>query len=134
MAYDLAVSLRIRYKKYPAPGGFYYAASIPVDLSLPAKGYSRSKRFDAIIDSGAASCLFHASLGRALGLDIEAGEPEYTQVFLMTFPSPDCWGCVGSLRTLRSRSIRLRSKSNWSVFIAPETQRDAAAFTRLAGL
>jgi hypothetical protein len=34
----------------------------------------RSKRFEAIIDSGSSGCIFHASIGRAIGLDIEKGE------------------------------------------------------------
>jgi hypothetical protein len=71
------VSLKIPYKKYPAPnapGGFFYAASIPVSIALPAKTAPRSKRFDALVDSGASGCLFHASLGRAIGLEIERGE------------------------------------------------------------
>ena len=77
--------LRIAYKKYPAPatpGGFFYAASLPVDIGLSAGSSSasnprskpRSKRFDALIDSGASSCLFHASIGRAIGLEIEKGQ------------------------------------------------------------
>jgi hypothetical protein len=73
------VNHRLPYKKYPAPGGFYYAASIPAFIAVPGKNSPRSKRFDAIIDSGAASCLFHAAIGRALGLDIENGDLEYTQ-------------------------------------------------------
>lgn len=73
------MNLKIPYKKYPAPGGFYYTAAIPVDISRPAKGSLRSKRFDAIIDSGAAGCLFHAAIGRAIGLGIESGQLEYTQ-------------------------------------------------------
>ena len=70
------MSLKIPYRKYPAPNapsGFCYAASVPVNIGLPAKNAPRSKRFDAIIDSGASACLFHASIGRAIGLDIEKG-------------------------------------------------------------
>jgi hypothetical protein len=77
------VSLKIPYKKYPAPdapGGFLYAASIPVNIALPTKNAPRSKRFDAIIDSGASGCIFHAAIGRALGLEIEKGQPTQTQV------------------------------------------------------
>jgi hypothetical protein len=36
------------------------------------------ERFDAIIDSGASSCLFHASIGQAIGLDFERGETTQT--------------------------------------------------------
>jgi len=75
------VSLKVPYKKYPTPYaacGFYYSASLPVSIALPAKNSPRSKRFDAIIDSGASSCIFHAGIGRAIGLDIEKGEPTQT--------------------------------------------------------
>jgi hypothetical protein len=75
------VNLKIPYKKYPAPnapGGFYYAASVPVNIALPAKNSPRSKRFDAIVDSGASSCLFHASIGRAIGLEVERGQSTQT--------------------------------------------------------
>ena len=69
--------LRIPYQKYPTSyteSGFYYSASIAVSIGIPAHDSERSKRFDAIIDSGASGCLFHASIGRAIGLNIEAGE------------------------------------------------------------
>lgn len=71
------MSLKLPYQKYPdgqARGGFFYAATVPVNIALPAKNSPRSKRFDAIIDSGASQCIFHASIGRAIGLEIEKGE------------------------------------------------------------
>jgi hypothetical protein len=71
------VSLKIPYRKYPNPesrGGFFYAATVPVNIALPAKNSPRSKRFDAIIDSGASQCIFHASIGRGMGLEMEKGE------------------------------------------------------------
>jgi hypothetical protein len=71
------VSLKVPYKKYPTTftkSGFFYSASIPVNIARPEKNSPRSKRFDAIIDSGASNCLFHASIGEAIGLDIEKGE------------------------------------------------------------
>lgn len=71
------MSLKLPYQKYPDPqarGGFFYAATVPVNIALPAKNSLRSKRFVAIIDSGASQCIFHAALGRAIGLEIEKGE------------------------------------------------------------
>ena len=71
------MSIKVPYQKYPDPqarGGFFYAATIPVNIALPAKNSPRSKRFDAVIDSGASQCIFHASIGRAIGLEIEKGE------------------------------------------------------------
>jgi hypothetical protein len=71
------VSLKLPYHKYPdgqARGGFFYAATVPVNIALPSKNSPRSKRFDAIIDSGASQCIFHAAIGRAIGLEMEKGE------------------------------------------------------------
>jgi hypothetical protein len=36
--------------------------------------HSETKRFEALVDSGAASCLFHAKIGRALGMKVETGK------------------------------------------------------------
>jgi len=68
------VNIRIPYRKYPdVAGGYFHVASIP--LSISALGNtSRSKRVEAIIDSGASRCVFQASLGRAIGLEIEKGK------------------------------------------------------------
>jgi predicted aspartyl protease len=49
-----------------------------VNISLPARNSPRSKRFDGIIDSGASSCLFHGSIGRAIGLNVENGKKANT--------------------------------------------------------
>ena len=76
------MSLKVPYQKYPDPqaiDGFFYVAAIPVSIGLPAKNSPRSKRFEAIIDSGASQCIFHASIGRAIGLDIEKGRSATTQ-------------------------------------------------------
>jgi hypothetical protein len=71
------VSLKLPYKKYPDPqsrGGFFYAATVPVNIALPEHNSPRSKRFEAIIDSGASQCIFHSNIGRAIGLQVEKGE------------------------------------------------------------
>lgn len=63
--------------KFPdARGEFGYFAAIPVNIALPAKNSPRSKRFEAIIDSGATRCVFHAQ--KAIGLDVTRGTPETT--------------------------------------------------------
>src|SRR2546430_13873373 len=51
---------------------------LPINIALPSKNAPRSKRFEAIIDSGATRCVFHADIGKAIGLDVEAGEIEST--------------------------------------------------------
>jgi len=35
-----------------------------------------TKRFEAIVDSGAGSCLFHASIAEAFGLKVDSVQPE----------------------------------------------------------
>jgi hypothetical protein len=49
-----------------------------VSIALPVKNAPRTKRFEAVIDSGASRCLFHASIGRFIGLEIEKGLVEET--------------------------------------------------------
>ena len=90
-----------------------------VNIALPSKNAPpRTKRFEAVIDSGASRCIFHASIGRFIGLEIEEGTVEETsasmaslattfttscslhrvesltfeQAFRKTYPSPDFSG------------------------------------------
>ncbi len=37
-------------------------------------GHAVSKRFEAIVDSGSGVCLFHADIGKSLGLKLKEGE------------------------------------------------------------
>jgi len=53
-----------------------YSAVLPVQISLPAVSAPRTKRVEAIIDSGAGRCLFHANFAAAVGLDLKKGERE----------------------------------------------------------
>jgi hypothetical protein len=72
------VSLTVPYRKFPDPsgaGGIAYYAVIPVSIALPAQNSPRSKRFEGIIDSGATNCIFHADIGKAIGLDVAKGDP-----------------------------------------------------------
>jgi hypothetical protein len=71
------VSLKLPYKKFPLnAGGFYHAAMLSVNIALPQKNAPRSKRFEAVIDSGASICQFQADIGKAIGLNVEKGEPQ----------------------------------------------------------
>ena len=82
------MSLKLPYKKFPLHGGgFSYSATLNVNIALPAKNAPRTKRFEAVIDSGASRCLFHGSIGRFIGLDIEKG------------PVEDTLGIAGSSKT-----------------------------------
>lgn len=51
---------------------------MPVQLSNHVKHSPPTKRFEALVDSGASKCIFHAALGRAIGLQIERGEEDQT--------------------------------------------------------
>ena len=73
------MTLKIPYKKFPLyGGGVTYSAMLNVNIALPAKNAPRTKRFEAIIDSGASRCIFHASIGRFIGLEIQKGPLEET--------------------------------------------------------
>lgn len=37
-------------------------------------GHSPTRKFEAIVDSGSPSCLFHADIGKAHGLKVEEGD------------------------------------------------------------
>lgn len=72
--------MRFRYKKIPSdidPSG--YSTQPYVQVSVRHKGKALNLR--ALIDSGAADCIFHRSVGVALGIDIESGETKtYTGI------------------------------------------------------
>jgi hypothetical protein len=72
--------LNIPYRVYPDRfGSHVYSVRLNVSVALAAPGAPRTKRFEAIVDSGATRCLFHCDIGRFLGLDIRSGEKEITQ-------------------------------------------------------
>src|SRR5205085_11044761 len=72
--------MKFRYKKIPSavdPKG--YTLHPLVQVTLRYKNNVVDLR--ALIDSGAADCLFHRSIGEALGVDIELGRPkDYTGI------------------------------------------------------
>lgn len=37
-------------------------------------GHTTTRRFEAIVDSGSVSCLFHADIGKAHGLKLDSGK------------------------------------------------------------
>jgi hypothetical protein len=72
-------AMKIPYRIYPDNFGEHiYSAALDVSLALPVPHSPRTKRFEAIIDSGATRCMFHADLGRFLGLDPKLGYRERT--------------------------------------------------------
>ena len=72
-------TLKVPYKEFPDPqGGVLWSAVLNVQIGLPKENAPRTKRFEATIDSGASRCIFHASIGEFIGLDIEKGDEEQT--------------------------------------------------------
>jgi hypothetical protein len=70
--------MEVPYKIYPAsndPGynGITQTWLPIVSVSLLV-GHTKSKRFDALINSGAFTTFFHADIGRAVSLKVETGE------------------------------------------------------------
>lgn len=49
-----------------------------VQISLATTNAPRTKRFEALIDSGASRCMFHAGFAVFLGIDLESGIREIT--------------------------------------------------------
>jgi hypothetical protein len=71
--------VRFSYKNYPTHKGIDdWSAALQVQISDPAKHSPPCRKFEAIIDSGASLCLFHSSIGLAIGLDIENGDVDET--------------------------------------------------------
>ncbi len=79
----LGIHLQIAYKKFPdafgPPGAFLYCAMLNIQVALPLSNAPRTKRFEAVIDSGATRTLLHADLAVHLGLNIMTGQIERTQ-------------------------------------------------------
>jgi hypothetical protein len=51
-------------------GGYACTAMLNVQIALPSENAPRTKRFEAVIDSGASHCIFHADFARHLGIDL----------------------------------------------------------------
>lgn len=74
---------KIPYKIFPdtfgTPHAHLYIAMLSVQIALPSANAPRTKRFEAIIDSGATRTLFHADFLKYLGVDLTSGEREAIQ-------------------------------------------------------
>ncbi len=69
--------LIIPYKGYPDGSGSYlYSATLDVQIALVSPNAPRSKRFEAVIDSGASRCVFHSEIGKYLGVDFSTCDTE----------------------------------------------------------
>jgi hypothetical protein len=71
--------VRFTYKNYPnTTDPDDWLAVLNVQISNSAKHSPPSRKFEAVIDSGASICLFHSSVGEGIGLNIEKGERQET--------------------------------------------------------
>ncbi len=75
--------VKIAYKvspdSYGPPGAYLYNVLLNVQISLPTPNAPRTKRFEALVDSGATRTLFHSDFASHLGLDLKSGQIEITQ-------------------------------------------------------
>src|SRR5437868_12940889 len=66
-------SLKVKLNYKVVPDGFssyLYSAMLNVQVALSTPKAPRTKRFEAIIDSGASRCMFDASIAEYLGIDL----------------------------------------------------------------
>jgi hypothetical protein len=73
MALALSLSIKIPYRKFPSGDGFTYRAILNTYIGLQTPGAIRSRKIEAIIDSGANDCIFHAQVGESVGFDVKSG-------------------------------------------------------------
>jgi hypothetical protein len=75
------LSVRIPYRTYPLKRPVVGLPGItetwcPVLNVAIIVGDATSKKFEAVVDSGSAVCLFHADIGKALGMKLGEGEKD----------------------------------------------------------
>ena len=69
----------VPYRVFPdGQGSYLYWVTLNVQIAAIAPNSPRTKRFEAIIDSGATRCLFHSQIGRHIGIDVSSGVREIT--------------------------------------------------------
>jgi hypothetical protein len=72
--------LSLPYKHLPnSSDGYATTAMLNVQVARPEPRSPRTKRFEAIIDSGASRCLFHSDFAVVLGIDLTKCTREVTQ-------------------------------------------------------
>lgn len=66
--------MRVPFRPYPgSPHPNLYPL---IRVSLGKRHAQRTRPFEAMVDSGAADCMFHASIASALGIRLESGRRE----------------------------------------------------------
>jgi hypothetical protein len=65
--------LEFKYKEFPSQSGdTLYSPVLRVQIARSLPNAQRTKRFEAIVDSGASRCIFHADFAQFLGIDLNA--------------------------------------------------------------
>lgn len=66
--------MRVPFRPYPgSPRPNLYPL---IRVSLGKKHAQRTRPFEAMVDSGAADCMFHASIAAAIGIRLDSGRRE----------------------------------------------------------
>jgi hypothetical protein len=66
--------MRVPFRPYPGRPHLHLYPLIRV--SIGRKHAQRTRPFEAMVDSGAAECMFHASIAVAIGIKLESGRKE----------------------------------------------------------
>jgi hypothetical protein len=65
-------------KDYPVGGEADWCPFLNVRIANPKRHSPPSMRFEAMIDTGASRCIFHAQIGESVGFDVRKGIEENT--------------------------------------------------------
>jgi hypothetical protein len=64
--------MRVPYRPLPEKDGTIHLYPL-VRVRVGRKGGQTTRHFEAIVDSGAADCIFHDAVAIAIGIDLESG-------------------------------------------------------------
>lgn len=67
-----------RCRDYPVGDEADWHPALSIRIANPVKHSPPSRPFEALIDTGASRCIFHASIGEAIGLKLTNGVEEKT--------------------------------------------------------
>jgi hypothetical protein len=73
------LNVRFPCKDYPVEGESDWCAFFSLRIANTKRHSPPSRRFEALIDTGASRCIFHAQIGESLGFDVRKGKEEQTQ-------------------------------------------------------
>ena len=67
--------MRAPYRPLPDKHGKVYLYPL-IRVSIANRRGPKTPSFEALVDSGASDCIFHASLASAIGINLESGKKE----------------------------------------------------------